>query len=251
MSRVNSFYLDRDHPNGAVRFANRTTAFAYLWLMPIFLVFFMAAVVAGQRKDELMGELGLVEILTDFFLFVSILICGVGIVRTRRALRYWCVFWLGLCVLLLLEETNFLQIYLKYETPEYFSTHNVQDEVSLHNLTYFTRDDHGFGYIVNAQNAFRVGFITYFLVIPISMYLRPTRLLQKLFDSVRLPIAVGLAIWVPIGISIIPALLDDQIRRDLSEVREMCYAYAINLHLLSLLVGGLFTRQSPQNSAPD
>ncbi len=86
------------------------------------------------------GELGIMDN-TGVALYLVAVISAVTVVRPRRGegttggLHRWWVMLLGLfCLFVVLEETNWGQIYFAFETPELLKRVNYQGDFSLHNL---------------------------------------------------------------------------------------------------------------------
>ena len=194
-------------------------------------------VYAPERVEDFTRENGAPQRLSAFFFFVGIIWCAVAIRRKRYTRFAWL--WLFLCFLFWGEETSWLQHQLGYSVP-LVEKHNQQNEFNLHNLKLL----HGKKMIntdgkiqfdprklLSAQSLFRLGFFSYFLLLPLILKLPR---LKSLADKIGFPHIPGLmviCIWAPIVLSFAYAIRAEPIyRAGLAETREMVYALFICLY---------------------
>lgn len=90
-----------------------------------------------QWPKIFLGESGILENLTVGFYAISALLGLKVFMRHRRAtgLFRWYILCLSVfCILIALEETNWGQIYIQYDSPGFFKILNKQEDTSIHNL---------------------------------------------------------------------------------------------------------------------
>jgi hypothetical protein len=133
--------------------------------MPLFTVFLVACFILGSwAPDSFILRLGNedqpVEYLGALCWAIAALICAVRLLHGQEP-RLLLATWLLLTVLFLGEEISWGQRIIGFETPSALMVLNTQDEVTIHNLEGLG------GGPLNAQNLFRLGFVFYFLVVPL------------------------------------------------------------------------------------
>lgn len=194
--------------------------------------------IGPSTATYLTEEDGLVENLTMSVFAASGVICALFAFRSRGALRYYLGLWAVLAVLFCGEEISWGQRWFGYDTPELLSS-NFQGEANIHNLPWLTPrvvDDPTD--LITSQGAFYAGFFTYFLAIPIGMWLlKPFRRFAARLGCPPISGALCAAIWLPIGASFGLALLmpHGASREALTETRELHFAVSILLYSLLLV----------------
>jgi hypothetical protein len=165
-------------------------------------------------------------------------LAGVAFVRAHGVMRLHAAFWIVLSLLCFGEETSWLQHEIGFATPQSIEARNVQKEFNLHNLDILQgRKMLGEGAaaptlraVLNAQTIFQLGFVLFFLVLPV---LARTAVAGRLVKWARLPYPgarMMAAVWAPIVPALLLTLLTQGATRVLAaETRELFYAAAFLL----------------------
>ena len=173
------------------------------------------------------GEDGVIELLSAFFYLSAVFICIYGLIKKNKHAPYLTL-WMVLTFIFFGEETSWLQHIIGYQTPDQILAVNDQKEFNLHNLKWFHRDSSLVEKIFSSQNLFRVGFFTYFLIIPI---IGLCKLDRGVFTKFNFPLPghkFMIFIWAPIFASLILTVFSTGPIKDvLAETREMFYAASI------------------------
>ena len=155
------------------------------------------------------------------------------------------------------EETSWGQRFFHYSVPA-VEQMSAQNEFNLHNLEIFqgghlTNPSIGLSAFLKSQNLFRLGFFSYFLVIPVMMYIPIFKELMskvgytmpdKGFTIVLLLVFVLSFVLVPFSSS--------SIRSSFAETREMLYAFFIMSYVIAyVLPNKTKTTSRPLMSATD
>ena len=115
---------------------------ALLWVAAIswFVAVFAGLAAGAEWLHELTFENGPLETLTVITYLLAAVLAGLGFRQSSAAgrtpgLRRW-VFLIAAAgaFLIAAEETDWGQVYLRYETPEAFEAANIQQDLSIHNL---------------------------------------------------------------------------------------------------------------------
>jgi len=197
-------------------------------------------------SEHLFSEDGLIEYISVLFWLIGFLICLRYLFRKKKKYRLITTVFCLICLFSLGEEISWGQRILDIKTPEYIAKHSRQSEINFHNLyilsggstwkRFFETGELSIYQIVDLQNIFRLGFVFFFLVLPILC------INKKIYDFVmrigyyRPTLFFLLNIWI---VMIFSALIctnaSHHMHHQLQEVREMCYALfiAIYLHRLS------------------
>ena len=212
-------------------------------------------IAGGQDTLHLWDEGHLVEIISELgFLFGFFAFLYLGIYVRNTAHKLWMFFWAALSILLFGEETSWLQHFIMYEVPENIAKINTQGEMNLHNLaflqSYSLHGDNGLTLrnLLSAQNLFQLGFLTYFLVIPV---MAKVRFVEALAAKLCVPmpgIKLILFIWMPIAVTIVLSLLslqDPVTKSAMAETREMFYGLGIGMFALTQILNFERARPSP------
>jgi hypothetical protein len=199
----------------------------------------VAGFAAPTALPFLRGELGFVENASAIAYVVGVFF---AIAAARRASGYarahW-VMWAVFCVLFFGEETSWMQHWIGYATPESVRAINVQSEFNLHNLKIVSPEDRVFSgrgavfswrHLLSAQHVFNLGFIAYFLALPLLARTRRVRDLMRRFGVPRIGMRFVAAVWVPIAVSIALTIAERGAESEkslIAETREMFFALAI------------------------
>lgn len=199
----------------------------------------------GENTHHLWDEGHLTEIVTEFGYFAALIIfLKLAIEQNRGYLKFWFIFWMLCSLVFFGEETSWLQHYIKFQTPEALEQINTQEEFNLHNLDFLQSHsihENGFSLrsIFTAQHMFQIGFLAYFLILPIICKFGFFKnIAEKL--SIPLPgINVIAFIWIPVFTTIILALLslsNPETKSAMAECREMFYGMGIGIFAISSLL---------------
>jgi virulence-associated protein VapD len=214
-----------------------------LFIYPLVIsVFFIATFFFGLREFSfLRGENGLIEILTALFYILALKVSIYGIFSRKNFRKSYFVLWLFLSFIFFGEETSWLQHQLNYQTPDKIADMNMQKELNIHNFKWFQGGsileenglNQGLATLHTSQNLFRLGFVVYFLFLPIIGYLKQNTWLIRTLKFPYAGRSLLLYIWIPIAISIILAALSEgKTKSFIAETREMHYAFSIFTYLL-------------------
>ena len=201
---------------------------------------------------EVTKEDGLVENLTAlFFLFT----CGSCVYRLifkpRTQYRAFLFLWALLSFVFLGEETSWFQRVLNISTPEYVQSINEQDELNIHNLTWFKGEyglaealkegDHILGAVFNSDNMFRIGYFTYFFFIPMLVYSKRFPWIEEKLNYPTPSLLFFASLWLTILLALILYVYSSGDRRDilLAETREMTFAAFIFVYSITHLGQGV------------
>jgi hypothetical protein len=196
--------------------------------------------------DTFDDEGGAIELLSALFYLVGSLLCAyrLFIVKSRHD-RHYLYLWGLLCFLFFGEETSWLQHIIGYGTPTAVREVNVQGEFNLHNLLdagswheALSRGQFSYKLFLNTTAMFRLGFFTYFLLVPI---LFRAGLLQKLRNKLRFPLSTVsfvVALCATMLLSFVGYYFNQDLRMELTEAREFYYALFIMLYVLFCLGSG-------------
>lgn len=234
------------HPLFPIASAAASIAVLLVWLL------------SKEDLASLMGEHGAIERGTAALFILSSVGFAWIAVKSRRMVRAQAVFWSLLALLCAGEESSWLQHELGFETPAALVEANAQGEFNLHNL----RGIHGGKLIeaesvspalglVSAQNLFRAGFISYFLLLPAAAMIAAVRSILGRLQVAYLGWRAVITIWMPIVTTVLLALVSaGETKSFLAETRELFYA--VGFATLALLLAGYVQRQEPaqQDTAP-
>lgn len=190
----------------------------------------------GQATKAVWWKNGPVEVLSALGYLVGLVLATAGCARTSGPGRWHLAIWAAICFMCFGEETSWLQNLLGYATPGFIARHSAQGEFNLHNLDVFqggafagaAGDGSLPGRLLKSQHLFQLGFLTYFLVLPLMVCAAAIRRL-----AVRLSVPYPdwqfvLCAWIPIGFSGALTLFSSaDTKVAIAELREMCYAATI------------------------
>jgi len=184
------------------------------------------------------NELGIIETATALFYLAGFLICVHRLISDKTTSKSLTAFWCLFCFLFLGEETSWLQHYFQFGTPEVLEKLNRQGETNIHNLKFVTtgswhaaldRGEFSISLLLGAQNLFRLGFFSYFIVMPLVLILVSgigtggLGILERFAPKWNLV----LAIIVVMAVSVIAYTVNSDLRQSITESRELFYAFFI------------------------
>lgn len=187
----------------------------------------------------LRGELGLVENASAIAYVVGVFFAIAAARVTSGFARAHWIMWAVFCVLFFGEETSWMQHWIGYATPEKVRAINVQSEFNLHNLRIVSPDDRVFSgggavlswrHFLSAQHLFNLGFVFYFLLLPLFALRRDVQALMRRFGVPRISLRFVAAVWAPIAVSIVLTIVERSYETEkslIAETREMFFALAI------------------------
>ena len=187
----------------------------------------------GGATRALWRENGIVENLSALFYLAGFLLCAYAAFKVAPPGRFYLLIWSLLCLVFFGEETSWLQQQIGYRTPEWMAQSNVQGEFNLHNLAplqggAITKEGFSWRMLLKSQHLFQLGFVGYFLVLPVLMLVAPAR---RMVARMQVPYPgrnLVLSIWAAVAISVALTLLsDDTTKSGIAETREMIYALSI------------------------
>jgi hypothetical protein len=195
-------------------------------------VFFVLGYVAPQSPILGLGrEDGPVEDAAALFWAAASGVCLVQLVRGQQKARLLLVFWALFSFVCLGEEVSWFQRVVGLQTPEAIAHVNLQGELNLHDLA--AAD---FGPVLNVQYAFLLGFVAWFLILPILMGVEPLRALAEKVgyeapDSAFWGMVASVLI-VSYGLEALGADVDV---RAIAESRETFYAFVVLAYVVRYL----------------
>jgi hypothetical protein len=187
----------------------------------------------GSATRALWRENGIVENLSALFYVAGFLLCAYAAFKVAPPGRFYLLIWSLLCLVFFGEETSWLQQQIGYGTPEWMAQSNVQGEFNLHNLAplqggAITKEGFSWRMLLKSQHLFQLGFVGYFLVLPLLMLVAPAR---RMGARLQVPYPgrnLTFSIWAAVAISAALTLLsDDTTKSGIAETREMIYALSI------------------------
>ncbi len=210
----------------------------------IFLLFLVLGYVAPDAFILRIGEEdGAVEYLGAILWAAAAGVCVIRLLRGQRQSRLLLVLWAVATVVFMGEEISWFQRLLGFETPPEIRDANAQGEFNIHNLVGLR-----LGSLANAQYAFLLGFVGYFLVLPLLMaWGRAQGWAGRVGYAAPQP-AFLVMIWLAIGVSyVVQAVGAEEARRVTVESRETFFAFAVFSYLY------LYLRGAPRlaTTAPD
>ncbi len=217
---------------------NASALFAFSGLLLLALVYFVDEQIVG----DLTREDGFFENLTALFFAGGILASLYAIFKRRMILL--AVIWAVLSAFFLGEEVSWFQRVFDYSVP-LIEQNSTQSEFNLHNLNFLNTNrvllaDGSVelsltSLLMSSQNLFRIGFGTYFLLVPLaSLFPLGARLLGRV-GYVRPTVFFLAAIWGVILVSFVLTVTTQPPLKDyITEMREVFYGAAIFIYTLSL-----------------
>jgi hypothetical protein len=198
-------------------------------------------------------EDGVAENLSALFYLIAMLLGFYSILKSNRMLLP--IIWTILCFIFLGEETSWFQRVFDYSVPS-VEQMNAQQEFNLHNL----RGLHGgslkdspsvFSSLFKSQNLFRIGFFSYFLIIPFLLYIPKVRTLMSRSGYYKPDSGFVLVLLLIFSLSFLMVLFSPETpRRALAETREMLYSFFIMQYVFGYVFPNK-TMQLTENTAAD
>jgi hypothetical protein len=176
------------------------------------------------REDSVM------ENMSALFHAIGSLACLIAIIRKRFVVL--TVVWMFLCLIFMGEEVSWFQRVFNYSVPAIEAV-NAQNEFNFHNIKIvqagsIVNPSDRYGNLLNAQNAFRVGFFGYFLILPFLMFVPFFRSIATKVGyrvpHMALPLTIAVVFFIGFSATF---FVEEVMRRPLAETREMLYAYFI------------------------
>ncbi|MEO0620464.1 MAG: hypothetical protein AAFZ01_14445 [Pseudomonadota bacterium] len=217
-----------------------------LVLVSAFFLALLMQIVKGETSfvRTLTSEDHLIENLAVVAFLIAIVLAACAMMAGKH--RLLMGLWFLLCIAFVGEETSWFQRAIGYSVP-FVEQRNSQAEFNLHNLdiihgsdarTFISPDgsvSFAWQKLLTSQTLFRIGFATYFFILPVLMLVpRVRRWLTSFgfppFDGVMLAVMWTLiALTVPLTLMLSPAL-----RLPIAECRELLYALTIAFYVAGL-----------------
>lgn len=141
----------------------------------------------------------------------------------QREARIPLVFWAALSFVCMGEEVSWFQRYLGVATPPDLRGLNGQGEFNIHNLNALN-----FGRALNPQIVFQLGFLGYFLILPLLMASERLRIQAARWGYSAPDRPFFAMIWTVIGSSyLLQALGSPAATRVTAETRETFFAFVV------------------------
>ena len=201
-------------------------------------VFLILPRTATNIVDAYDRESGWVELISALFYLAGCVICVYRLVTKTPYNRPYLYLWAGLCFVFFGEETSWLQHIIGYGTPEAIGEINVQNEFNLHNLLeagswhdMWTRGKLDYTVFLNTTTLFRVGFFSYFLLVPVLMH---AGFFGKARRKLKFPLpTIGfiVSLSVTMAMSALGYYFNIGLRMDITEARELYYALYVMLYV--------------------
>jgi hypothetical protein len=181
-------------------------------------------------------EDGVVENLSALFYVIGFIVSFISIFKNER--KHLPIIWAVLCFIFLGEETSWFQRVFHYSVP-LVEQNNAQNEFNIHNMKLF----HGgnlanfdLSSLLKSQNLFRLGFISYFLGIPLLLYISWFKELMSRINYKKPDSSFTLGLLVVFALSIFLTLFSHvNVKSAMAETREMLYAFFIMLYIIAYL----------------
>jgi len=191
----------------------------------------------------LCGEDGVVEYLSVLFWFVGFLLTFYMILSKKYKNNVIVYLFLFICFISLGEEISWGQRIFNIKTPDFIAEKNVQQELTLHNLyilcggstwrNFFKTGEFNYQQIVDAQNLFRLGFVTFFFLFPIIYSTKyGERFLSKL-GYIKPKNHFTFLVWLFIVCTFLITIgkTNSSYLHSIQEIREMAFALFIGMYI--------------------
>lgn len=206
------------------------------------LAFLVAVWRGGPEVGEAIArEDQLIEYGTALFFFLGTVVAGYALVAGKH--RAWAAFWMVFCFVCMGEEVSWFQRVIGFSVPA-VESYSGQSEFNLHNLRLFrggriVGSDGGFNLsldaLLNSQNLFRLGFVTWFLVLPAVTALPAPRRIAERFDYVRPSLMLLAPFWLVLAFGAALTLgTSPPIKNYVAEATEFGYAAMAFVYTLLL-----------------
>lgn len=218
-------------------------------LIPFFLIFGVGWLVYLRLGDidrilHISREDGLVEYATALFYFIGFIV-GIYSIKARKKYALPIsvpIIWTFLCFFFLGEEVSWFQRIFNYSVSSVEAV-SKQGEFNLHNLMIFSEGAFISEGKINkmtisemlfsSQNLFRLGFFSYFLIIPVLCLNKKIKaILQKMGYLKPSWTAVGIVFIVFLFSFLLAVLSPVEFKPPIAESREMLYALFILIYVI-------------------
>jgi hypothetical protein len=204
------------------------------------IVFFIILVLLYQGNktvvNNLIEEDGLIENLSALFWLEASIICFYRIATYSQRNKFLLYFWGIFCLLCFGEEISWGQRIFLY-TVHSVQSISAQNEFNMHNINILSAPlgmssfiKHGSNItwkgFLNAQNLFYLGFVIYFLLIPLVNKFKKVKLLKHKLHYQTPSFYFLISIWPIIILSFILSLYSEKFRA-MIEIREMFMAFVV------------------------
>lgn len=199
----------------------------------------LVALATGLLRRFLEGEDGFVENVSALAYAAACVFAVYAAIESSGWTRKHWMMWAVFSFLFFGEETSWLQQWVHYATPDGVKAINVQSEFNLHNLSAVSPDDRiltgegiafSWKHLLSAQHMFNLGFVTYFLLLPVLMTIERVKLLASRYGVPELRLGFLMMVWTPIAVSVAFTIANrthETSKSLIGETREMFFALAI------------------------
>lgn len=222
-----------------------------LFLAAITLLFLLAVWLGAEPVGEVIGrEDQFIEYMTALLFLLGSIVSGYAFLKGQY--RAWAAFWCIACFVFMGEEISWFQRILGFSVPTVEAV-NAQGEFNLHNMQIFGSGrligaegyNLSIGALMNSQNLFRLGFFTWFLVLPLLTLLPSLRRLAERLDYVRPRLALLAPLWVVLVFAAVLTLSTASPIKDyIAEATEFGYSAMVFLYTLLLAQAGATARSA-------
>jgi hypothetical protein len=221
---------------------------ASLLLSALPIAFFL---IGGEETAPLWQENSPIETLSALAYLVGAGAASLGALHSRGFPRLYLILWAAFSILCFGEETSWVQHQLGYDTPVALAELNEQGEFNLHNLRPFhggalLSDDRGDRRMLalKSQHLFQLGFVAFFLVLPLLVRLRPIAAALHRLNIAYPGLSFAAVVWLPILVTVALAFASaGATKAAVAEIRELVYALAIGSFLT--LASARLSRRTP------
>ena len=209
-------------------------AIAWLWIpvAAVVIQIILELSLSSKVLGILHSENGPHEILQ---FLVTAAACGVAVMSLKlvnRNTQKWLYVWLGLaaicCFYVAGEEISWGQHFASWNTPEFWTTYNDQQETNLHNVSSW--------FDQKPRLILEISVLTGGIIIPLLLKFKPTIVPQK-FTIIYPPACLALIAALAIGGKIVVKIAESYdviLFSRFSEVEELFLFYFVFLYLIAL-----------------
>lgn len=177
--------------------------------------------ILGFGKED-----AIVEYLGALFWAIAWGVCAYRLIKGQRQPLLLLVMWMVLAFVFMGEEVSWFQRILGFGTPDAFEDINAQGEFNVHNL-----EGLGIGGL-GVQDLFRLGFITYFLLLPMATASSRARRWLARLGYTAPDRGFLVMVWAVIAASVFLQLIGpEEARRVTVETRESYYAFSVMIYV--------------------
>jgi hypothetical protein len=208
------------------------------------LIFFMIWPGNIQFIKTLAKHEGIFENLTALFYLFGFIICIYRLIKSSKRNKILLFFWALFCFFCLGEEISWFQRIFNYSVPAVEEI-NKQHEFNIHNLKLvepaswldtISSGKFSLRLFLGSQNMFNLGFLIYFLIIPLLMYAGKLKFIKSKLNFTIPSIYFFISVWVTILFSVILAIFGThEVHPKIAETREMFFAIFISVYIYGYL----------------